>query len=82
MAKSPNMKPANDNWSISTSWTQPYLPTSYNPFYESSDRHAQVSNELYDLECIDEQVEQMLTYPDAEAIINRVMKQIKGNKDV
>jgi hypothetical protein len=34
MAKFPNMKPANDNWSISASWQQPLMPTHYNPFIE------------------------------------------------
>ena len=81
MAKSPNTDPFNG---YSTNWTQPYV--SMNPVYipriNNLDRHAQVMNELYDLECTDQQVDEMLTYPDAERIINRVMKQIKGNKDV
>lgn len=87
MAKSPNMKPANNNWSINWTWQQPYLPTSYNPFYERTpkaapqERDRQVTNLLYDLECIDQQVNEMLTYPDAEAIINKV-KQNKGNTNV
>lgn len=85
MAKSPNTNPANDNWSLSAKWTQPYLPTSYNPFYTPApsplDQHNETLNLLYDLECIDEQVDEMLTYPDAERIINRIIKQ-RGTKDV
>lgn len=67
----------NNKFNISYSWTQPYLPTSYNPFYEQSnsnenEKHVEVMNMIYDLECIDEQVNEMSTYPDAEAIIQRV----------
>jgi hypothetical protein len=60
------------------SWTQPYLPTSYNPFYDyeqqeqARERAVELEHLLYDLECIDEQVDEMLTYPDAEAIINKL----------
>jgi hypothetical protein len=57
--------------SISHSWTQPYLPTSYNPFYE---RRVDLAHELQRLDDIDRAVQNMLTYPDAEAIINTVMK--------
>jgi len=65
MAKFPNMKPANDNWSISASWRQPLMPTHYNPFIE---RDPYVAT----LDYADAEVEKMLTYPDAEAIIKRV----------
>jgi hypothetical protein len=65
MAKFPNMKPANDNWSISASWRQPLMPTHYNPFVE---RDPYVAT----LDYADAEVEKMLTYPDAEAIIKRV----------
>ena len=81
MAESPNTNPFNG---YSASWTQPYLPTSYNPFYEqqaqAQERAVELENLLYDLECIDEQVDQMLTYPDAEAIINRISKQTRTDK--
>lgn len=65
MAKFPNMKPANDNWSISASWRQPLMPTHYNPFVE---RDPYVAT----LDYADAEVDKMLTYPDAEAIIKRV----------
>jgi hypothetical protein len=73
------MKPANDNWSISTSWTQPYLPMSYNPFYEPSPEYT-VQQELLKLADIDVIVDEMLTYPDAERIIN-VIKQSGESND-
>lgn len=73
MAKSPNMNPANNNWSVSASWTQPYLPTSYNPFYEPSPKHV-VTEELIRIAAVDSIVDEMLTYPDAERILN-VIKQ-------
>jgi|TARA_B110000858_G_C17454091_1_gene315511 hypothetical protein len=76
MAKSPNMKPANNNWSVSASWTQPYLPNSYNPFYEPSPKHV-ATEELIKLAAIDSIVDAMLTYPAAEAIINKITKETK-----
>ena len=55
----------------SASWTQPYLPTSYNPFYESTPKPS--TNELMaQIEMVDKWVDSMLTYPDAEAIINKL----------
>lgn len=55
----------------SASWTQPYLPTSYNPFYESAPKPS--TNELMaQIEMVDKWVDSMLTYPDAEAIINKL----------
>ena len=82
MDEFPNIDPFKG---YTASWSQPYLPTSYNPFYQSSydaqERHADVMNLLYDLECIDEQVNEMLTYPDAERIINTVLNK-RGNSNV
>ena len=56
--------------SISYSWTQPYSVVSHNPFYQN----LTVAHELQRLDDIDRAVQNMLTYPDAEAIINTVMK--------
>jgi len=78
MAKSPNMKPANNNWSISTSWTQPYLPTSYNPFYTPSPEHV-ATEELILIAAVDNIVDKMLTYPDAERIINVIKQRGESN---
>jgi len=62
---------------INTSWTQPYLPTSYNPFYERSVPRSEltVQEELERLQEIDDQVALMDTYPQAENIIRKIMKQ-------
>ena len=58
------------DWSInySTSWTQPYLPTSYNPFYQPSTEHV-VTEELIRIAAVDNIVDNMTSYPDAEKII-------------
>lgn len=59
---------------IDFSWTQPYLTTSYNPFYQVV-QDQQTELELDRLDAIDVLVDEMLTYPDAEAIINKVIKE-------
>ena len=58
--------------SYSYSWTQPYN-VSMNPFYRSV-QDAQLELELDRLDAIDILVDEMLTYPDAEAIINKLTK--------
>ena len=78
MAKSPNTTPIN-GISYSYSWTQPYLPTNYNPFYQPSNEH-KVTEELIRIAAVDNIVGNMLTYPDAERIIKQVMN--LGDKDV
>ena len=62
----------NTNYNYTASWTQPYLPTSYNPFYQPSPEHA-VTEELIRIAAVDRIVDEMLTYPDAERIINSIM---------
>ena len=62
----------------SISWTQPYLPTSYNPFYQPSPEHV-VTEELIRIAAVDRIVDEMLTYPDAEAIINKVKQMENPN---
>ena len=58
------------------SWTQPYLPTSYNPFYERSVPRSEltVNEEIERLEEIDDQVSLMDNYPEAEALIKNIFK--------
>lgn len=68
------MEPKKDPWNVNYSWTQPYLPTSYNPFYQTHTQ-ATVNKELDRLESIDRLVDEMLTYPDAEAILNKIKGQ-------
>ena len=62
----------NNKWTVNYSWTQPYnQPTSFNPFYQAQ---TTVERELEQLNCIDLLVDEMLTYPDAEAILNKIKK--------
>lgn len=63
MAESPNTN------GYSFSWTQPYLPTSYNPFYE---RKVDIAEEMARIEMVDNWVDAMLTYPDAERILKKL----------
>ena len=62
---------------INTSWTQPYLPTSYNPFYERSAPRSEltVQEELERLQEIDDQVALMDTYPQAEQLLKNIFSQ-------
>ena len=53
----------------SFSWKQPYLPTSYNPFYE---RKVDVAEEMAKIKMVDNWVDAMLTYPDAERILKKL----------
>ena len=53
----------------SFTWTQPYLPTSYNPFYE---RKVDVAEEMAKIKMVDNWVDAMLTYPDAERILKKL----------
>lgn len=71
MAEYPNTNPFNG---YSASWTQPYLPTSYNPFYSPSPEHV-ATEEMIRIEAVDNIVQNMLTYPDAERILNKLMKE-------
>ena len=61
----------NLTWDVSYSWTQPYLPTSYNPFYQPSPEHA-TTEEMIRIAAVDNIVDEMLTYPDAERILNKL----------
>jgi hypothetical protein len=66
----------NDKWTVNHTWTQPYLPTSYNPFYERSilKNELTTQEELERLEEIDDQVTLMRSYPDAEKILKKIQK--------
>lgn len=65
MAEFPNMR------GYSFSFSQPYLPTSFNPFYERA-RDLELEREIDRLEAADRIVQNMLTYPDAERILNKI----------
>jgi hypothetical protein len=59
-----------ERWNINYTWTQPYT-VSMNPFYNT----LTVAHELQRLDDIDRAVQMMLTYPDAERIINKIRQQ-------
>ena len=65
------------SYQITHTWSQPY--TSYNPFYQTV-QERQLELELDRLDAVDVIVDEMLTYPDAEAIINTVINKPRGNR--
>lgn len=75
MTEFPNTDPFKG---YSASWTQPYLPTSFNPFYERA-KDLRVEAEIDRLEMVDRWVDSMLTYPDADAIISKLNKRGQTN---
>tara|TARA_B110000090_G_scaffold192438_1_gene225838 strand:+ start:997 stop:1299 length:303 start_codon:yes stop_codon:yes gene_type:complete len=92
MAKSPNTTPINGISEsrtingISYSWTQPYpsmegffVPKELFERTTQEEQEITVSNELARLDHLEEEVQSMLTYPDAEAIINKITKEIKDD---
>ena len=84
MAKSPNTDPFNNTWSYDCSWTQPYV--SMNDFLQGKDcreiyEALSVEKELDALDKIDKRVDEMLTFPEAEAIIKRIMNKRGDSND-
>ena len=55
-------------WSYSFSWTQSY--TSMNPVYQLA---VDVDNEIKRLDFLEEQIQEMTSYPDAEKLIEKVI---------
>lgn len=69
-----------ETWSYDWSWTQPYV--SMNEFFQGKEckdiNHAlSLEDEIDALDKADEMVDKMLTYPDAEAILNKIKEQRK-----
>ena len=62
-----------DGMVFNTSWTQPYLPTSYNPFYQPSPEHA-ATEEMIRVNAVDKIVDSMDSYPDAERLLANILK--------
>jgi len=58
---------------IQHSWTQPYLPTSYNPFYQPSPEYV-ATEEMIRLDAVDNIVAEMTEYPDAERLLKNILK--------
>jgi hypothetical protein len=56
-------------WTINHSWTQPY--PSMNSFYQMN-RLVDLQEQLRIIEMVDNWVDAMLTYPDAEAILKKI----------
>ena len=78
----------NGNWSYDWSWTQPYVNMegfgSFNDaykglssgdIYQKMQEEQATQKEMALLASIDEEVQNMLTYPDAEAILNKIKKE-------
>lgn len=64
-----------NTWSYDWSWTQPYV--SMNEFFQGKDcrdifQRLSVEEEIDRLNKTDETIDKMLTYPDAEAILNKI----------
>ena len=63
------------NFNMTYSWTQPY--TSLNSFFQSKAVQDRVNDltieeQLDKIEMVDRWVDAMLTYPDADAIMNKI----------
>ena len=63
-------------WTVEHTWTQPYLPTSYNPFYERTVPSSEltVQEELKLLQEVDDRITLMDTYPEAEQLLKNILK--------
>jgi len=77
MAKSPNTIPIS---SMFAQWSQPYV--SMNDFFQGKEcreiyEALSVEKELDALDKADEAVQNMLTFPDVDAILNKIRKESK-----
>jgi hypothetical protein len=70
------VKDEQPKWSMNYSFTQPYYgyPNQWNEAYH---RLMDVQRQLEKLDAIDSVVQNMLTYPDAEAILNKIREESK-----
>jgi len=64
--------PNTNGYNMSYSWTQSY--PSLNPVYSSNT----VRDEMIRIECVDNIVQNQLTYPEAERIINTILNKTRG----
>tara|TARA_B100000900_G_C20594052_1_gene722656 strand:+ start:1106 stop:1348 length:243 start_codon:yes stop_codon:yes gene_type:complete len=74
-----------ETWSYDWSWTQPYVSMeeffNSKPVRELAQKNSQEDATLKEislLDSIDENVQNMLTYPEAESILNKIMKKENG----
>ena len=71
MAKSPNTNPFNNTWSINYTYSQPY-PSFFTQEMKDLINERKIEDEIDALDRTDEAIQNMLTYPDAEAILNKI----------
>ena len=71
MAKSPNTNPFNNTWSTNYTYSQPY-PSFFTQEMKDLINERKIEDEIDALDRTDEIVQNMLTYPDAEAILNKI----------
>lgn len=68
-------------WSMSAKFTQPYHglgSRQLNEYIKGNDQT--VANELAWIDYVEEEfIQKMLTYPDAEAILNKIMKENRND---
>lgn len=83
MAKSPNTTPIS---SMFVQWSQPYVnmqgffvPKGQSERTTQEEQEITVSNELARLDFLEDEVQSMLTYPQAEAILNKITKEIEDD---
>jgi hypothetical protein len=74
MEDTPNTDPfKNMPNGYSFSWTQPY----YGYTWPDPIKQVNVMNEIARMDFLEEQIQSMLTYPDAEAILNKIKENNK-----
>ena len=83
MAKSPNTTPIS---SMFVQWSQPYVtmqgffvPNEQVEQTTQEEQKITVSNELARLDFLEDEVQNMLTYPDVERIMNKITKEIEDD---
>lgn len=78
------MSKPNGKWSYDFSWTEPYKKMEGfglwdNPYIrevaQKNAKEQKVETELALLESTDKRIDEMLTYPEAEAIVNKIRRQ-------
>ena len=66
-------------WSMSAKFTQPYHGLDSRQIYESLNDNELV-NELAWIDYVEKEfIQKMLTYPDAEAILNKIKKEMRND---
>jgi hypothetical protein len=67
-------------WSMSFKFTQPYHGLDSRQIYEALNNNEAIANELAWIDYVEEEfIQKMLTYPDAEAILNKIKKEMRND---